>query len=170
MAISWQKCRLVLDSASSLTTLHAKSSRPKSESCAQTAWIASTEQMWFSLFSRARLRTYSLRRWVLVNRHAANPSKSSSTSSLSNLSGMCGRTMLTPCRCSTQARQLSRQISREQVSAATWVLSMMARTPWPDTSSTTSRMATMWTVSICPKATWRLSRKWILEAHYHPLE
>ena len=170
MATLWQKCRLALDSANSLTTPPAKSSNPKSASCAPTAWIASTEQMSFSLFSHARLLTYSLQRWVLVNSHAANPSKSSSTSSLSKPSEMCGRTMLTPCRCSTQERQLLRQISLEQVSAATWVHLTMARTPWPDTSSTTSRMATMSTVSICPKATLRHSRKWTLEAHYHPLE
>ena len=170
MATLWQKCRLALDSANSLTIPPAKSSNPKSASCAPTAWIASTEQMSFSLFSHARLLTYSLQRWVLVNSHAANPSKSSSTSSLSKPSEMCGLTMLTPCRCSTQELQLLRQISLEQVSAATWVHSTMARTPWPDTSSTTSRMATMSTVSICLKATLRHSRKWTLEAHYHPLE
>ena len=170
MATLWQKCKLVLDSASSLTIRPAKSCSPKSESCARTAWIASIEQTSFSLFSHARLLTYSLQRWVLVNSRAANPSKSSSSSSLNKPSGMCGRTMLTLCRCSTQARQLLRQISHEQVSAATWVHLTMARTPWPDTSSTTSRMATMLTVSICPKATLRHSRKWTLEAHYHPLE
>lgn len=170
MATLWQKCRLALDSASSLTIRPARFRWPKSASCAQTAWIASIEQMSFSLFSHARLPTCSLRRWELVNSHVANPLKSFSTSSLSKPSGMCGRTMLTLCRCFTQVHQLLRPISHEQVSAATWVHSTMARTPWPDTSSTTSRMATMSTVSICPKATSRLSRKWTLEVHYHPLK
>ena len=167
MATLWQKCKLVLDSASSLTIRPAKSCSPKSASCAPTAWIASIEQTSFSLFSRARLPTYSLRRWVLVKSRAVNPSKSSNSSSLNKPSGMCGQTMLTLCRCSTQAHLLLRQISLEQVSAATWVLLTMARTLWQGTSSTTSRMATMWTASICPKATLRLSRKWTLEAHYH---
>ena len=171
MATLWQKCRLALDSASSLTIRLARFSSLKSASCAQTAWIASIEQMLFSLFSHARLPTYSLQRWALVNSHAANPSKSSSISSWSKPSGMCGRTMLMRCRCSTQAHQLLRQISHEPVNAATWVPLTMVRTRWPDTSSTTSRTATTLTASICHKETSRRSRKWTLVVRYfHPLK